>query len=94
MKRYAVLLAGGGAWRVRGEGTLAINHAGRSWDPLPPNESDRQEGHGAKATLKALSVTPQHERVGMESEGRDRGDNNQEVWCHETGEVYLSMETK
>lgn len=25
------------------------------------------EEHGAKATLKALSVPPQHERVGMES---------------------------
>lgn len=28
MKCYAVLLSRGGAWRVRGEGTSAINHPG------------------------------------------------------------------
>lgn len=67
MKRYAVCLAGGGVWRVRGEGILTINHPGWSWDPLFVDESYRQEEHGAKATLKALSVTPQHERVGTES---------------------------
>ncbi len=67
MKRYAVRLVGGGAWRVRGEGISAINHPGWSWDPLLPDQPDRQEEHGAKATLKALSVPPQHERVGMES---------------------------
>lgn len=70
MKRYAVRLAGGGAWRVRVEGIPAINHPGWSWDPLVLDPPDRQEEHGAKATLKALSVSPLHERVGMESKER------------------------
>lgn len=66
MKRYAVPLARAGAWRVRGEGIPAINHPGWSWDPLLPDQPYWQEEHGAKATLKALSVPPQHERVGSE----------------------------
>ncbi|KAK5610806.1 hypothetical protein CRENBAI_026044 [Crenichthys baileyi] len=33
MKRYAVCLTGGGARRVIGEGTLAINHAGQKLGP-------------------------------------------------------------
>ncbi|CAB1428808.1 unnamed protein product [Pleuronectes platessa] len=60
MKRYAVPLARGGAWRVRGEGITAINHPGmRGW---------------------GLS-----QRKGAE------GDNNQEVWCHETGEQLQTL---
>lgn len=70
MKRYAVRLAGGWVGRVRGEGIPAINHPGWSWDPLLKDQPDRQEEHGAKATLKALSVPPQHVRVGMESKER------------------------
>ena len=49
---------------------LTINHSGWSKDPLLPDESDRQEEHGAKATLKESSVTPQRERVVMESKER------------------------
>lgn len=94
MKCYAVRLAGVGMWRVWGEGIPAINHPRWSWDPLLPNQPDRGEEHGAKATLKALSVPRQHERVEMESKKRDQGDNNQEVWCRVTGEVQLSVETK
>lgn len=70
MKRYAVHQARGGAWRVREEGIPAINHQGWSWDPLLPDHPNRQEEHGAKATLKALSVPPQHDRVGIESKER------------------------
>lgn len=42
---------------IRGEAGIRCSHMGLS----------RGEEHGAKATLKALSVPPQHERVGMES---------------------------
>lgn len=32
-----------------------------------PNQTDRGEEHGARATLKALSVPRQQERVGTET---------------------------
>lgn len=87
MKCYAVRLVGGGAWRVRGEGIPAINHTGWSWNLLLPDQPGRREEHGAKATLKALSVPPQHESMALESKEKGWGDNNQEVWCHVTREV-------
>lgn len=52
--------------------------------------------HGAKATLKALGVPAQYERLGWDR-GRGEGvegDNNQGVRCQVTGEVQLNVETK
>lgn len=74
-------------WRVLGEGIPAINHPRWSKDLLLPNQTDRGDEHGAKATLKALSVPHQHERVGMETKKRDKGENNQEVRCRVIGEA-------
>lgn len=58
MKRYAVRLAGVGAWRVWREGIPAINHPGWSWDPLLLDEPDRGEGTWGQGHIKGIECPP------------------------------------
>lgn len=41
--------------------------------PAAPRRVQQTDGTWAKATLKALGVTPQHEKLGMESGEKLRG---------------------